>query len=89
VNVVFGPLRRAGFPLLARWLGAPHVAPWWREPPDEPTVEANHGPAVDGLDPTEYLLVELDGRPIGMVQRCRVSDSPEHQRALEPTGSPR
>lgn len=87
-NLEFRPLCRADFPLLARWLEAPHVRPWWRESTDDAALEANYGPAIDGADPTEHLVVELDGKPIGMVQRCRVGDYPEYQTALEPAGTP-
>jgi aminoglycoside 6'-N-acetyltransferase len=84
----FRPLTRADFPLLAQWLGAPHVQRWWREASDPGSVEASYGPAVDGSDPTEHFVVEVDGRPIGMVQRCRLRDYPDYQRALSAAGAP-
>jgi aminoglycoside 6'-N-acetyltransferase len=58
------------------------VAPWW---PDEPTVEAieaSYGPVVDGVDPTEAFIVELDGRPVGFVQRYLLDDYPDWCAAL-------
>jgi len=82
VPVSFRPLERADFALMAKWLAAPHVAPWW---PDEPTVEAiesSYGPAVDAVDPTEAFMIELDGRPVGFVQRYRLDDYPDWCAAL-------
>lgn len=62
---------------------------WWREPGDAAAVEGAYGPAIDGADPTELLIAELDGQPIGMLQRYRLEDNPDYQRALEPAGAPR
>jgi aminoglycoside 6'-N-acetyltransferase len=82
-------LGRADLPQLSRWLEASHVKRWWRESGDADAVEAAYGPAVDGADPTELLIAELEGRPIGMLQRYRVADNPDYERALEPAGAPR
>jgi aminoglycoside 6'-N-acetyltransferase len=82
-------LDRADLPQLSRWLEAPHVKRWWREVGDVDAVEAAYGPAIDGADPTELLVAELDGRPIGMLQRYRLADNPDYERALEPAGAPR
>ena len=78
----FRPLQRADFPLLAGWTAAPHVAPWWRDDPALDAVAARYGPAVDGTDPTEVFVVELDGRPVGFVQRYLVDDYPRWAEAL-------
>jgi len=63
------------------------VARWWRELSDASAVEAAYGPAIDGEDPTEVLIAELDGRPIGMLQRYLLSDNPDYERALAPAGA--
>ena len=82
------PLERPDLPLLARWLAAPHVERWWREPADSAAVEANYGPSIDGADPTEHFVVRVDDCDIGMIQRYRIADSPEYQQALAPAGTP-
>jgi aminoglycoside 6'-N-acetyltransferase len=64
------------------------VKRWWREPSEAGAVEAAYGPAIDGTDPTELLIAELGGRPIGMLQRYLLSDNPDYQRALQPAGTP-
>lgn len=81
------PSTRADLPLLAGWLAAPHVARWWREPSDASSVLDAYGPAIDGDDPTEVLIAELDGRPIGMLQWYLLSDNPDYGRALAPAGA--
>jgi aminoglycoside 6'-N-acetyltransferase len=88
VNLTLRQLGRTDLPLLSRWLAAPHVQRWWRESCDADAVDAAYGPAIDGADPTELLIAELDGRPIGMLQRYRLADNPEYERALEPAGVP-
>jgi aminoglycoside 6'-N-acetyltransferase len=82
VDIAFRPLARADFALLGSWLGAPHVAPWWREDAGADAVEAAYGPAVDGTDPTEMFVVVVDGEPAGFVQRYLIADDPAWQAAL-------
>ena len=56
LEIAFRPLERSDLPLLAEWLGRPHVARWWREPSDLAAVEATYGPLIDGSDPTEGFI---------------------------------
>lgn len=73
--------RRLGeedFPLLAGWLARPHVARWWNHETSVEAVTRDFGPASRGEDPSEDLLVFIDGRPLGLVQRCRLADFPEY-----------
>jgi aminoglycoside 6'-N-acetyltransferase len=82
VQVSFRPLRRADFPVLASWLSMPHVAEFWRDESTPEAVEAAYGPMVDGDDPTEGFVVELDERPVGFVQRYLIGDYPQWQAAV-------
>ena len=63
--------------LLARWIAAPHVAPWWR---DEPSPRRRRGDLRarrwTAHDPTEVFIVEIDGRAVGYVQRYLLDDYP-------------
>lgn len=88
MSLRFRPLAREDFPLLSQWLAKPHVERWWREDHEPVAVEARYGPAVDGLEPTEVFIVEHDDAPIGLIQRCRLRDYPEWQRALAVAGTP-
>lgn len=71
------PLARADFPLLAGWLATPHVARWWNHETSPEAIERDFGPVVDGVDPAEVFIAEIDGRPFGLVQRHAFADSPE------------
>jgi aminoglycoside 6'-N-acetyltransferase len=84
----FRALHRVDLPLLSDWLAAPHVEQWWREDPDIGAVDAHYGPSIDRIDPTECFIVERGGRPIGFVQRYRLTDDPGWQRTLAVTGAP-
>jgi aminoglycoside 6'-N-acetyltransferase len=45
-------------------------------------LESTYGPAVDGNDPTEGFMVELDGRAVGFAQRYLLDDYPEWSKAV-------
>ncbi|MEV5595214.1 GNAT family N-acetyltransferase [Streptomyces sp. NPDC052496] len=70
------------FPLLRRWLAQPHVARWWNHDTSAEGVARDFGPVARGEEPAEDLLVLLDGRPLGLVQRCRIADHPEYRAEL-------
>jgi aminoglycoside 6'-N-acetyltransferase len=60
----------------------PHVSPWWSEEPTVTALETSYGPSVDGTDPTEGFIIELEGRPVGFIQRYRLDDYPAWCEAL-------
>jgi aminoglycoside 6'-N-acetyltransferase len=80
--VSFRPLERTDFALLVKWLALPHVAPWWSDEPTVTALEASYGPSVDGTDPTEGFIIELEDRPVGFIQRYRLDDYPPWAQAL-------
>lgn len=94
LEIAFRPLGRSDLPLLAEWLGRPHVARWWREPSDLAAVEAAYGPLIDGSDPTEGFIAvggregpghapgHAQGQPLAFLQRYRLDDDPPWQRAV-------
>ncbi|GAB3669876.1 hypothetical protein GCM10027589_38110 [Actinocorallia lasiicapitis] len=75
-------LAETDFPLLRVWLEQPHVARWWDHETSLEAVARDFGPAARGEDPSEDLLVSVDGRPVGLVQRCRIADFPEYVEEL-------
>lgn len=87
-DISFRRLTREDFGLVSQWLRAPHVAPWWREDADQPAIEKRYGPVVDARDPTEVFVIELDGQAIGMIQRYRLADDPDWERALAVAAGP-
>jgi RimJ/RimL family protein N-acetyltransferase len=81
--ITFRPLTRADFPLLCRWLNAPHVRAWWRgEEPAPETVEREYGPQLDGADPSRCFVFHVRAVPVGMIQCYRHGDSPEWDRVI-------
>jgi RimJ/RimL family protein N-acetyltransferase len=82
-SIAFEPLTRDDFPLLGRWLAAPHVQAWWRDGLTSPAdVEREYGPVVDATDPTRAFVIRLDGTPVGLIQCYRHADHPEWDRAV-------
>lgn len=90
MSLEFRPLDRRDFPQLSVWLAAPHVETWWRQASDAGALESEYGPVVDGADPTEVFIVDDDdGEPVGMIQRYRLIDYPEWERAVPAGVTPR
>jgi aminoglycoside 6'-N-acetyltransferase len=86
-------MTRDDFPALAAWLRAPHVEAWFPwvhgetdERGDLAATEAEYGPCIDGVDPTELFVIEVDGQPVGFIQRYRISDNPSWAAALSAAG---
>jgi aminoglycoside 6'-N-acetyltransferase len=67
------PLAAADLPLLGRWLADPAVRRWWNHDPSPEGVARDFGASVRGEEPGEDLVVLLDGRPVGLLQRSRIS----------------
>jgi aminoglycoside 6'-N-acetyltransferase len=76
--ISFRELGRSDFPLLQKWLAAPHVAIWWNERFDLASLEAKYGPAIDGSEPIHVYLIQSEGVPIGWIQWYRWRDFPQH-----------
>jgi len=85
--LAFRPLSRSHFPLLQRWLAAPHVAAWWNDPFDLPSLEAHYGPCIDGNEPVHVHVIEVDRVPIGWFQWYRWRDFPAHANQLSADNS--
>jgi aminoglycoside 6'-N-acetyltransferase len=85
----FRPITRDDYPLLARWLAAPHVEQWWNLRSDPDSIEDDFGDVIDGEEPAQDSIAVLDGEPIGLVQYCRFVDYPEYMEemaAVSPVG---
>ena len=63
--------------MLAGWLREPQVARWWNHETTLEAVERDFGASTRGEEPGEDLLVLLDGRPIGLLQRSAICDYPQ------------
>jgi len=62
--------------MLAGWLREPQVARWWNLEATPEAVERDFGASTRGEEPGEDLVVLLDGRPIGLLQRSAIGDYP-------------
>jgi aminoglycoside 6'-N-acetyltransferase len=80
----FQPITRADFPLLAGWLGQPHVARWWADDPSLEAIESDYGGAIDGIDPAQVFIAHRANAPVGLVQRYRIEWYPPYLDELEP-----
>lgn len=79
--IAFPPLCEEDVVLVERWLKEDHVARWWREPVEE-AIEKRYA-GIEGRRPTCQFLIELDGRPAGMIQTYLVRDHPEWQALVQ------
>jgi aminoglycoside 6'-N-acetyltransferase len=77
--IAFEPLRREHLPRLRDWLGREHVRRWWRDA-EESFRHAED--ALAGRDATEYFLIVLDDRPVGMIETYLVADNPDWARTI-------
>jgi len=79
--IVFESFHHEHLPLQRDWLAREPVRRWWRDP-DESLGHAKD--ALAGHDATEYYLIVLDGRPVGLIQTYLVSDNPEWEQVVGP-----
>ncbi len=73
-EITWRPLAADDLPLLGRWLADPAVARWWNHDSSADGVERDFGASVRGEEAGEDLVVLLDGRPVGLVQRAVIGD---------------
>ena len=59
------------------------MARWWHHEWSEEALERDFGGSVDGTEPGEDLVVALDGRPVGLVQRSVIADYPDDLAGFE------
>lgn len=75
--ITFRPLTRDDLALLGGWLAEPLVRRWWHDDASPAAVERDYGPCIDGTEPTEVFVVELDGAAVGLVQRYAIAAYPD------------
>jgi aminoglycoside 6'-N-acetyltransferase len=79
----FRPLLRADLSQVGAWLRQPHVRRWWPDDATPEGLEADYGGVVDGTEPTEVFIVEVDGRDAGLVQRFTLAAYAEYHNELQ------
>ena len=80
--IAFRALRRDDFGRLAAWLAEPRVARWWNHDVSPEAIERDFGTSVDGGDATEMFVAQLDGEPIGFIQRYPICAYAEYVEEL-------
>jgi aminoglycoside 6'-N-acetyltransferase len=84
--LTFRPLTGSDLPLVAAWLGAPHVVRWWRNPAALEQVRAKYLPRIYGPDATEVFVIVEGPQDIGIIQRYRLNAHPDWQQTLATAG---
>lgn len=84
------PLQQVHFPLLERWLNAPHVWPWWPRDEGVWTLEAirkKYTPRTEGkaevapgvCKPLAAFVIYAGDQPAGYIQGYHVEDFPRER----------
>jgi aminoglycoside 6'-N-acetyltransferase len=82
-DITYRPLAEEDLPLMATWLGRPHVRAFFqREPITTEAVAAKYGAYIRREQPTHASLALLDGRPFAYLQCYRVADWPDFQATI-------
>ena len=79
--IEFPPLRYEDLPQVEEWLRREHVARWWRDDMGESIAEYRR--ALEGREPTDHYLIQVDSRSVGMIQTYLVSDYPEWEGVVQ------
>src|SRR5690349_24715030 len=99
MRITFRPLALTDLDDLQRWLNTPHVYEWWgvssgpgslggpgAEAATAAQVHEKYSPGIADDDATTHrYVIEMDGRPIGLIQHYRLADEPEYAAAIEET----
>jgi aminoglycoside 6'-N-acetyltransferase len=76
-DVTLRLMRHDDLPSFSRWVGTPHVARWWREPPDLSVLTADYGNDIAGRTSNRVFVIEVDGKAVGMIQVYPHVDDPD------------
>ena len=79
--IEFPPLRYEDLPQVEEWLRREHVARWWRDDIGESIAEYRR--ALEGCEPTDHYLIQVNNRPVGMIQTYLVSDYPDWEAVVQ------
>ena len=64
-DITFEAVAKMHYPLLNRWLHAPHIREWWGDPETELGYIID---MVEGRDPTKPYIFYVNGEPAGYIQ---------------------
>jgi RimJ/RimL family protein N-acetyltransferase len=73
--VSFRPMVASDLPMLHNWLGRPHVAEWWGDPPSFSEVATEYMPYTVAGSTTRAYIASVPAGPIGYIQSYVVTGS--------------
>jgi aminoglycoside 6'-N-acetyltransferase len=79
MRISFRALTASELPLLHEWLQREHVRRWWKDRQTYDEVVEHYLPAIEGRDPTDLYVLQVDGRSVGFIQTYLVSDYPDYR----------
>jgi aminoglycoside 6'-N-acetyltransferase len=82
LSIHFRRLELADLGLVREWLSREHVKRWWTEPSPDEVVE-HYGPAIEGREPTDLYVIQMDEEPIGFIQTYLATDHPDWERIIQ------
>ena len=79
----FRPVTAADMPLLAGWLGEPHVARWWGEVREELSEIKDHMTSAT----VKPFVILMDDKPVGYMQSYDIHVEDDHPYRDQPAGT--
>lgn len=88
MNITFAPLQKTHFPLLLKWLYAPHARQWWDKDVNwtPELIEKKYTPYTEGFKilgnikkPMHAFVIEANKVPVGYIQYYDKYDFPPEQ----------
>jgi RimJ/RimL family protein N-acetyltransferase len=77
-TISFRLLTEDDLPLLRAWRADPEVTRWYGPALDRTEIETKYRPRIEGREAVDSFVIEVDGRPVGHVQRYLLADHPEY-----------
>jgi len=74
----FRRLTEGDLPLLHGWLMRPHIRRWWDDGETLEEVTDHYLAEIEGREPSDLYVVQVDGRDAGFIQTYLVADYPEY-----------
>jgi aminoglycoside 6'-N-acetyltransferase len=86
VNIIFDTFTENHFPLLLKWLEAPHVKTWWDSQLEWTLelIQKKYEPYLNSSNLMNAYIFSVESKPIGYIQYYNKHDFPrEHDYAME------
>jgi aminoglycoside 6'-N-acetyltransferase len=81
-SITLRPLDRQDFGQLVEWINMPHILRWWDGKVDMESVVSKYEPRLRHDSATKVYVIQLNDRPIGIIQCYRHKDYPDWDRVV-------